>query len=739
VVTVSDGTTTKTHTVMPLFVDRVAVAADTIAGRADANTSVEVWVDGDGNQTLTVDGSGNWVADFSGQIDITYFSSGGSQQFDSDGDSTFVWWGAPRFQVAPEDEWVQSSTRWTPGATISLTIEDGGSVVYSASQVADTYGNFNFNLWDAFDLKRGQVVTVSDGVNTKAHTVLPLYVDDINVATDTLSGRGEPDTIVNLWVHGDGNQTVTTDSSGNWTADFSGQTDLTYLSDGGSAQYDDDGDSTGVWWSSPNFQVSPDENWVQQWNRWKPGTTITLTIETGGVEIYSGTQTADVHGNFNFSNLWPFDLDTGYVVTVSDGAITKTHTVTAVNVTNIDTNADQVHGTAIPGALVRVHVYLFDNGSERTVMAGPDGVWVADFSVATDNQPQYNLIDATFITANEFDDDGDSTYRRFGAPSQGSTGVAVTHGDNHVWVANRNSGTVTRLDNDGNVLKMIPTGQVPTGVAVDAAGKVWATNMNSDNAVRIDPAADTDGLGMVDLTVDLGPGASPYNYSDMTGTVVVGSTSPQGFWTVIQDSQSPGFEWGRIVWNQEPEGNEPPGTAIVVEARSADTVAGLGGQPFLPIVNGELFSMLGRYIEVRVTLKASPNGVSPVLSDLRIQPHVIYVGIDIKPGSYPNSINCKNKNEVIPVAILTTTTFDALTVDYRTVTFEGAKEIHVDKRGVPIRHVEDVDLDGDMDLVFHFYLKNTVLTCGSTTGTLKGLTYGGIPIQGTDSVRMITR
>jgi len=54
-------------------------------------------------------------------------------------------------------------SQWTPGATISLTIEDGGSVVYSDSQIADADGYFNFNLWDVFDLERGQVVTVSDG------------------------------------------------------------------------------------------------------------------------------------------------------------------------------------------------------------------------------------------------------------------------------------------------------------------------------------------------------------------------------------------------------------------------------------------------------------------------------------------------------------------------------------------------------------------------------------------------
>jgi hypothetical protein len=288
------------------------------------------------------------------------------------------------------------------------------------------------------------------------------------------------------------------------------------------------------------------------------------------------------------------------------------------------------------------------------------------------------------------------------------------------------------------VLKVIETGVEPTGVAVDAAGKVWATNMGSDNAVRIDPSADSDGLGAVDLTVDLGPGASPYNYSDMTGAVVVGATSPQGFWTVVQDSGTPGFMWGRITWNSEPQGEVPPGSVIVVEARAADTEAGLGGQPFLEVNHDEVFTLFGQYIEVRVTLKASPDGDSPVLSDLRIRPSVLTVEIDIKPGSDPNSINCHNEKEVITVAVLTTETFDASSVDHTTVTFEGATETHVDKKtGEPRRHAEDVNEDGDIDLVFHFRQADTTLTCSSVEGRLTGETYAGITVEGVDSVRML--
>jgi len=212
------------------------------------------------------------------------------------------------FQVAPVDEWVASSSPWTTGATITLTIEDGDVEVYSDSQIADVYGNFNFNLWDRFDLQRGQVVTVSDGTTTKTHTVMNLFVDGVNLTTDTVFGRADAGTSVDVWVHGDGNATATADGSGNWTADFSGQTNLTYLSDGGSQQFDEDGDSTGVWWASPRIQVAPDDNWVQSWRQWTPGANISLTIEDGGAVVYTESQVADSDGNFHF-NLWnKFDL-----------------------------------------------------------------------------------------------------------------------------------------------------------------------------------------------------------------------------------------------------------------------------------------------------------------------------------------------------------------------------------------------------------------------------------------------
>jgi hypothetical protein len=129
---------------------------------------------------------------------------------------------------------------------------------------------------------------------------------------------------------------------------------------------------------------------------------------------------------------------------------------------------------------------------------------------------------------------------------------------------------------------------------------------------------------------------------------------------------------------------------------------------------------------------------------LSINRHPFTIVIDIKPGSDPNSINC-NKMGVITVAILSTQTgkgelqdFDATTVDHTTVTFEGASETHVNKKtGKARRHEEDVDKDGDIDLVLHFRNGETHLDCNSTEGTLTGETFDGQAITGSDSINSV--
>jgi len=249
--------------------------------------------------------------------------------------------------------------------------------------------------------------------------------------------------------------------------------------------------------------------------------------------------------------------------------------------------------------------------------------------------------------------------------ASGDRGVVVTPADDDVWVANSFGSDVSRLDNSGLVLKVIPLGGDgvgPTGVAVDAAGKVWATCLNSNTAKRIDPNGGGDNLGAVDLTVSLGDGAGPYNYSDMTGSVLLLAVQ-QGVWSVIYDTEMVGTPACTISWN----GDEPMGTSLTVEVRAADNAADLGGETFVAVMNGApAAGVAGQYWEIRVTFARDP-GVedSAILYDLSIL-CVVDGYLDIKPGSCPNSLNRKKKG-VTPVALLGTDEFDVTMVDLSTV------------------------------------------------------------------------
>lgn len=77
-----------------------------------------------------------------------------------------------------------------------------------------------------------------------------------------------------------------------------------------------------------------------------------------------------------------------------------------------------------------------------------------------------------------------------------------------------------------------------------------------------------------------------------------------------------------------------------------------------------------------------------------------FVGIDVKPGSRKNPINVDAKG-VIPVTLFTTSDFNAAWVDISSIRFAGAAA----KKAV----FQDVDRDGDLDLVLHFRLEDTDL------------------------------
>jgi hypothetical protein len=169
-------------------------------------------------------------------------------------------------------------------------------------------------------------------------------------------------------------------------------------------------------------------------------------------------------------------------------------------------------------------------------------------------------------------------------------------------------------------------------VSVDAAGKIWAANQSTSNAMRIDPNAGqmvvtngvTNHVGLVDMVVDLGSGANPYDYSDMTGlnnrVVNPGLEPLRGYWTVIHDCGIVGEVWNRVSWNA----TLTNGCSVEVYVRASDDRQALANEAFVPATNDVMLTgatvngVRGRFIEVRLAMTRDDANKKPVLDDLTL-------------------------------------------------------------------------------------------------------------------------
>jgi hypothetical protein len=193
-------------------------------------------------------------------------------------------------------------------------------------------------------------------------------------------------------------------------------------------------------------------------------------------------------------------------------------------------------------------------------------------------------------------------------------------------------GTGVQVDGLGNVwfgtptlrkFETLPSGDLDTspvcsvgtlggrGPIVGKGNNIWTINTSSNSVSQYDN--DCNFISTIPV------GRAPYTYSDATGFGARNQTDPTGIWTVITDSGNVGTEWDLFSWNTEPQGSEPAGTTITVEVRTADVAANLGLALYQPVLNSVASSgKIGRFIQVKVTLRPDSEGVSPVLSDLSL-------------------------------------------------------------------------------------------------------------------------
>jgi hypothetical protein len=113
------------------------------------------------------------------------------------------------------------------------------------------------------------------------------------------------------------------------------------------------------------------------------------------------------------------------------------------------------------------------------------------------------------------------------------------------------------------------------------------------------------------------------------------------------------------------------------------------------------------------------------------------IQIDIKPGDGTNAINL-GSNGNIPVAILSSATFDATKVDPYSITLAGATVQVKGKASTPMASRQDVNGDGRPDLLVHINTQALQLSDGATEAFLRGkMVSTGQIVMGSDQIKVV--
>jgi len=108
------------------------------------------------------------------------------------------------------------------------------------------------------------------------------------------------------------------------------------------------------------------------------------------------------------------------------------------------------------------------------------------------------------------------------------------------------------------------------------------------------------------------------------------------------------------------------------------------------------------------------------------------VSVDIRPGGYPNPVYLDAPGK-LPVAILSSATFDASTINPSTVKF-GRTGIEASQVSYSL---SDANGDKRKDLVCQFNIADCGFLCGDTSGVLTANTFSGCPYKGSDTVQIL--
>lgn len=325
-------------------------------------------------------------------------------------------------------------------------------------------------------------------------------------------------------------------------------------------------------------------------------------------------------------------------------------------------------------------------------------------------------LDGQLVHLNTFDGGGADYAHDFTVDGQGNVYLASMSDrlltGTTMWDAYEFDYVTTKFDAAGQILWTSRYNDAglgnhrPTSIAVDAVGSVYVTG---------DSDSDGDGTGKDLATVKYDADgallwADRYNGTangdETGGSVLIGQTGDV-FVSGTSSNAGTGLDYTAVKYSED---GAHQWTALHgTNAEETAASAALGP-------NGAL-----------VVTGSSTDDAGGIPQFLTVS--FVEVVIDIKPGTFPNTINPRAKG-VVPVAVLSNASLDAASVVPASVRFG------VIGTEAAARHyaLADVNYDGQADLVLHFPVQLTGIVCGTKTGILTGSTTLGWAFNASDSI-----
>ena len=512
----------------------------------------------------------------------------------------------------PKSGWASVSGKTTPDTTVTIRILHGSQVIVTESTTSSSSGYYHFSpSWHScptrgydWTLRPGDVVEVTANGNTVS-TVVAYLSAWVDPDANTVAGRTDSGRSVEVWLRSyesdpcssvTYSQTVGTDGSGNFSADFTGQVDFDRRAS--ATVYARDGNGNSTYASFYAYRITAEFSSSSFRGYLKPEVSFTATLSRGGgvVSTYSGESNARGYYYGRFTDT----IRSGDVVRVSGGGVSMRYTATGLDVT-LDPTADRAAGTTGANRLVKAYFYkrvgwgdVRTGCSWNSDCAGTTADGSGAFTLSTD----LDLVRGDYADFYVYDAEGNYQYAwdrpapaivadltwnwvegYWGDPDAGyvtvtlkSSGGTVKEAKSRVWVGSWDGGFSTGMTSD----------IVPSDIIEVTDGTVTETMTVQDLTARLD--GDTGHLAgdapHGHLVVELWDFRRDGGYGYCSETDVVSSYD-----LTFGDAQVGGQDYADV-WSSGPDGHYTYRRAYaftVNVAKGDDVINGYTETPSTPV------------------------------------------------------------------------------------------------------------------------------------------------------------